>query len=75
MAGDEAKAKQKQCYFSANKIDYIDYKDVALLERFVNERGKIRPRRQTGTTRQYQRLLAEAIENAREMALMPYSKR
>ena len=68
-------AKRKDCYFSANKIEYIDYKDVALLKRFISDRGKIRSRRVTGVTPQYQRLLAEAVKNAREMALLPYSVR
>ena len=69
------KPKRKECYFSKNKIEYIDYKDVALLRRFISDRGKIRSARVTGTTPQYQRLLSEAIKNAREMALLPYSTR
>jgi small subunit ribosomal protein S18 len=67
--------KRKECYFQKNKIEYIDYKDVALLRRFISDRGKIRSRRVTGTSPQYQKLLAEAIKNAREMALLPYSVR
>lgn len=67
--------KRKECYFSKNKISYIDYKDVALLRRFISDRGKIRSGRVTGTTPQYQKLLAEAIKNAREMALLPYTNR
>ncbi|MGI8574523.1 MAG: 30S ribosomal protein S18 [Egibacteraceae bacterium] len=67
--------KRKDCYFSKNKITYIDYKDVALLERFVSDRGKIRSARVTGTRPQYQKMLAEAIKNAREMALLPYTNR
>jgi len=67
--------KRKDCYFSKNKIEYIDYKDVALLKKFVSDRGKIRSRRVTGTTPQYQKLLSEAIKNAREMALLPYTQR
>jgi small subunit ribosomal protein S18 len=67
--------KRKDCYFSANKIEYIDYKDVALLKRFISDRGKIRSSRVTGVTPQYQKMLAEAIKNAREMALLPYSVR
>lgn len=71
---DRGKApKRKECYFSKHKIEYIDYKDVALLERFISDRGKIRSARVTGTSPQYQRLLAEAIKNAREMALLPYT--
>ncbi|MBA2528742.1 MAG: 30S ribosomal protein S18 [Euzebyales bacterium] len=67
--------KRKECYFSKNKIDYIDYKDVALLRKFVSDRGKIRSERVTGTTPQYQKLLAQAVKNAREMALLPYTTR
>ncbi len=71
----ERPAKRKECYFSKNKIEYIDYKDVALLKKFMSDRGKIRSARVTGTTPQYQKLLAEAIKNAREMALLPYTVR
>ncbi|CAN5233049.1 MAG: 30S ribosomal protein S18 [Euzebyales bacterium] len=67
--------KRKDCYFSKNKVSYIDYKDVALLRKFMSDRGKIRSRRVTGTLPQYQKLLAEAIKNAREMALLPYTTR
>lgn len=67
--------KRKECYFTKNKIAYIDYKDVELLKRFLSERGKIRSARVTGTRPQYQRLLAEAVKNAREMALLPYTTR
>ena len=74
MAG-ERKPRRKECYFSKNKIEYIDYKDVALLKKFISDRGKIRGARVTGTTPQYQKLLAEAIKNAREMALLPYTTR
>jgi small subunit ribosomal protein S18 len=77
MARDrtERKPKRKEDYFAKNKVEYIDYKDVALLRKFVSDRGKIRSARVTGTSPQYQRLLAEAIKNAREMALLPYSTR
>ena len=70
--GGDRRPRKKECYFTKNKIEYIDYKDVELLERFVSDRGKIRGARVTGTHPQYQRLLAEAIKNAREMALLPY---
>ncbi|MDX1933394.1 MAG: 30S ribosomal protein S18 [Capsulimonadales bacterium] len=66
------KAKRKVCYFTVQKIDYIDYKNVALLRRFVSDRGKILPRRTTGTSARYQRPLAQAIKRAREIALLPY---
>ena len=71
----DRKPKRKEDFFAANKVEYIDYKDVALLRRFISDRGKIRSARVTGTSPQYQRLLAEAIKNAREMALLPYSTR
>mgnify|MGYP002226276358 CR=1 FL=1 len=64
--------RKKVCYFTKNKIDYIDYKDVELLKRFVSANGKIIPRRVTGTSAKYQRQLATAIKRARQMALLPY---
>jgi small subunit ribosomal protein S18 len=67
--------KRKEDYFQKNKVTYIDYKDIALLKKFVSDRGKIRSARVTGTNRQFQQLLAKAIKNAREMALLPYTNR
>ena len=55
------------------KVGIIDYKDVATLRKFISERGKIRARRITGVSVQEQRLIARAVKNAREMALLPYS--
>jgi small subunit ribosomal protein S18 len=55
--------------------DRIDYKDTALLRKFISDRGKIRDRRVTGVTVQQQRRIARAVKNAREMALLPYSSR
>jgi len=69
------RGKKKYCQFCADKVSYIDYKDVALLRKFVSERGKIRARRVTGNCSQHQRLVATAVKNAREMALLPYSSR
>jgi len=63
---------KKVCYFTKNKIDYIDYKDVELLKKFISPNGKITPRRVTGTSAKYQRMLATAIKRARQMALLPY---
>lgn len=63
---------KKVCYFTKNKITYIDYKDVELLKKFVSANGKITPRRVTGTSAKYQRMLATAIKRARQMALLPY---
>ena len=59
----------------AADITYIDYKDTALLRKFISDRGKIRSRRVTHVTVQQQRRLARAIKNAREMALIPYSSK
>ena len=56
------------------KVPYVDYKDLDTLARFISERGKIRSRRVTGACAQYQRRVAIAIKNAREMALLPYTK-
>jgi small subunit ribosomal protein S18 len=64
--------KRKFCKFRAEKIDYIDYKDIDLLYSFIPERGKIAPRRQTGTSAKFQRMLAKAIKRARNMALLPF---
>ena len=69
--GGSAK-RRKVCYFTANGITHIDYKDVDLLKKFVSERGKILPRRVTGTSAKYQRKLTVAIKRARMMALLPY---
>ncbi len=54
-------------------VEYVDYKDIALLRRFISDRGKIRSSRMTGITVQQQRLVSRAVKNAREMALLPYS--
>ena len=67
------KPKKKQNPLKAAKIDNIDYKDTALLRKFISDRGKIRARRVTGVSVQEQRRDREAVKNAREMALLPYS--
>jgi small subunit ribosomal protein S18 len=64
--------KKKYCRFKKLGIKYIDYKDADFLLKFVNEQGKILPRRITGTSVKYQRKLAVAIKRARNLALMPY---
>lgn len=69
------KFKKKTSVLVTDKVEYIDYKDVNLLQRFVSDRSKIRNRRVTGNTVQQQREIANAIKNAREMALLPYTKR
>ena len=64
--------KSKYCRFKKMRIKYIDYKDPDFLLRFVNEQGKILPRRVTGTSVKYQRKVAQAIKRARHLSLMPY---
>lgn len=64
--------RKKYCYFTANKIEEIDYKDVYLLKRFVTESGKIVPSRITGTKAKYQRQLTRAIKLSRFLALLPF---
>jgi small subunit ribosomal protein S18 len=69
------KFKKKTSVLVTEKVEYVDYKDVDLLLRFMSDRAKIRNRRVAGNTLQQQREVANAIKNAREMALLPYSKR
>ena len=66
------KGRRKVCSFCVDKADYIDYKDVNKLKRYVSERGKILPRRITGNCAKHQRALTVAIKRARHIALMPY---
>ena len=63
---------RRRCHFCAEGITNIDYKDTDLLRRFLSDRGKIRPRRQTGTCARHQRRLAGAIKRARHLALLPF---
>ncbi len=63
---------KKLCLFCSEGIDRVDYKDVERLKKFLTERGKILPRRKTGTCARHQRQLSRAIKRAREMALLPY---
>jgi small subunit ribosomal protein S18 len=65
---------KKRCYFTDNKISYIDFKDFEMLKKFISERGKILPRRVTGTKAYFQKHLAVAIKRARFMALLPFVK-
>ena len=64
--------REKYCRFKKNGIKYIDYKNPDFLMRFVNEQGKILPRRVTGTSLKFQRKVAQAIKRSRHLALMPY---
>ncbi len=72
--GGGFKKRKKVCYFTQNKVEHIDFKDVELLKRFITDRGKILPRRITGTSAKWQRPLAIAIKRARHMALLPFVK-
>ena len=67
------KPRRKVCAFCADKVESIDYKDVAKLRRYVSERGKILPRRVTGNCAKHQRQLTTAIKRARHIALLPYT--
>lgn len=67
--------KKKVSILTQERIEWVDYKDVNLLRRFMSERAKIRARRVTGNSQQQQRAVAQAIRVAREMALLPYSVR
>ena len=67
--------KKKVCIFCTEKMDWVDYKEVNILRRFMSDRGKIRARRVTGNCTQHQREVAVAIKTARELALLPYTQR
>lgn len=69
------KPKRRYCGFCKDQVEYIDYKDLSLLRRYISEKGKIRPRRVTGNCAQHQRDLAIAIKRAREVALISYSSK
>lgn len=64
--------KKKYCRFKKNGIKYVDYKDPEFLKKFLNEQGKILPRRITGTSLKYQRKVGQAIKRARQIALLPF---
>ena len=78
MAFDKTNGQQKNrkrrkvCQFCVDKATFIDYKDTAKLRRYLSERGKILPRRTTGTCAMHQRELTEAIKRSRQIALLPY---
>jgi small subunit ribosomal protein S18 len=65
--------KKKVCRFCVEKVDFIDYKKVEMLQPFVQERGKILPRRMTGTCSKHQRWLGVAVKRARNIALLPFA--
>ncbi len=64
--------KRRVCNFCSDKIEEIDYKDASKLRRYVSDRGRIEPRRKTGTCARHQRALATAIKRARHIAILPY---
>ncbi|NLB27068.1 MAG: 30S ribosomal protein S18 [Bacteroidales bacterium] len=64
--------KKKYCRFRKNGIKYVDYKDPEFLKKFLNEQGKVLPRRITGTSLKYQRKVSRAIKRARQLALLPF---
>jgi small subunit ribosomal protein S18 len=67
--------RRKVCQFCVDKIDNVDYKDVIRLRRYISERGKIEPRRKTGTCAKHQRKVSQAIKRARQVALLPIAAR
>ena len=74
MAFDRTRSRKRRkvCVFCVDKVQSIDYKDTNKLRRYISERGKILPRRTTGTCAMHQRQLTEAIKRARHVALLPY---
>ena len=73
MATDfQRQPRKKHCQLCKDDVQFIDYKDVALLRKYMTDRGKIKPRRVTGACTQHQHDIANAIKRAREMALLPY---
>ena len=65
--------RRQVCQFCVDKVEHIDYKEIARLRRYINERGKILPRRMSGTCAKHQRQLSVAIKRARAIALLPYT--
>ncbi|TMD10365.1 MAG: 30S ribosomal protein S18 [Chloroflexi bacterium] len=71
--GKPKRAHRKVCAFCVEKADHIDYKEVSRLRRYISERGKILPRRVTGTCARHQRTLTQALKRARQIALIPFT--
>jgi len=69
------KVKKKPCALCRDRVEWVDYKDVSLLKKYMSDRGKIRSRRVTGNCAQHQRDIALAIKTARELVLLPYTQR
>lgn len=70
---EQRQPRRRFCQFCKEDVDFIDYKDVQLLRKYMTDRGKIKPRRVTGACTQHQHDIALAIKRAREMALLPYT--
>jgi small subunit ribosomal protein S18 len=70
--GGAGSGRRKPCLFCKDKVEQVDYKDIATLSKFVSERGKIRSRRLTGACRRHQNQVSVAVKRARELALLPY---
>ncbi|WDV45866.1 30S ribosomal protein S18 [Clostridiaceae bacterium M8S5] len=73
MAKKNFRRKKKVCNFCVDKVDSVDYKDINKLKKYITERGKILPRRITGTCAKHQRQVTQAIKRARTIALLPYT--
>ncbi|MDO8880469.1 MAG: 30S ribosomal protein S18 [Coriobacteriia bacterium] len=73
MSDYSRKPKRRYCAFCKDKTEYIDYKDVNMLRKYMTDRGKIKPRRVSGNCAQHQHQLSTAVKRAREMALVPYT--
>ena len=71
--GGPGGGRRKSCPYCRDKVEFVDYKDIVSLRKFISDRGKIRSRRVTGVSVQEQRQIARAIKVAREMALLPYA--
>ena len=70
--GGTGSGRRKSCPYCRDKVEFVDYKDVATLRKFISERGKIRSRRITGACRRHQNQISTAVKRARELALLPY---
>ena len=73
--GGPGGGRRKSCQYCRDKVEFVDYKDINALRKFISDRGKIRARRVSGNCAQHQREVATAVKNAREMALLPYTAR
>ena len=70
--GGPGSGRRKSCPYCRDKVEFVDYKDITALRRFISDRGKIRSRRITGACRRHQNQIARAVKRARELALLPY---